>query len=542
MYVRDMLYFTQEKVGRKSKVNNLKNNKKKVFRMKEKSKISGALRALLVSILILVQFAFIFMLSLSMQLFTVYFYVILEIFSLIVILCLVNDDRSPSYKIAWISIVLLLPLSGHIMYALWGNEASDKKFNNNVLGELNKGFNYATNDPDAIESFANKYPEEVRISNYMSASHFPLYDNNAVDYYAMGEDVFEAMIKDFENAQKFILVDFFIVAEGKLWDRIHSVLYSKIQQGVKVLFMYDDFGAMFRTNKFFQEQLEDEGFEVKVFNPVHKYIDKLYMNFRSHQKIVVIDGIIGYTGGMNIADEYANYIQRFGVWKDTAVRIKGNAVDGLINTFLQMWNISDGKGYYEYNDFSVAKNEVYGDTYCHIISDGPANNPDNPIENVYRQMVYYSKEFLYITTPYLIIEDDMYNAIESAVKSGVDVRIITPKIPDKKAVKLLTNYNYGRLLKAGARIYEYTPGFIHAKMIVNESSAIVGTINMDYRSFYLHYECGAWMCSKDVVYDVKNDILNTIKVSEEITYEEWKNRPLKMKIYQSFLNLFQTLV
>ena len=523
-------------------MNTLKNNKKKVFRMKEKSKISGALRALLVSILILVQFAFIFMLSLSMQLFTVYFYVILEIFSLIVILCLVNDDRSPSYKIAWISIVLLLPLSGHIMYALWGNEASDKKFNNNVLGELNKGFNYATNDPDAIESFANKYPEEVRISNYMSASHFPLYDNNAVDYYAMGEDVFEAMIKDFENAQKFILVDFFIVAEGKLWDRIHSVLYSKIQQGVKVLFMYDDFGAMFRTNKFFQEQLEDEGFEVKVFNPVHKYIDKLYMNFRSHQKIVVIDGIIGYTGGMNIADEYANYIQRFGVWKDTAVRIKGNAVDGLINTFLQMWNISDGKGYYEYNDFSVAKNEVYGDTYCHIISDGPANNPDNPIENVYRQMVYYSKEFLYITTPYLIIEDDMYNAIESAVKSGVDVRIITPKIPDKKAVKLLTNYNYGRLLKAGARIYEYTPGFIHAKMIVNESSAIVGTINMDYRSFYLHYECGAWMCSKDVVYNVKNDILNTIKVSEEITYEEWKNRPLKMKIYQSFLNLFQTLV
>lgn len=542
MYVRDMLYFTQEKVGRKSKVNNLKNNKKKVFRMKEKSKISGALRALLVSILILVQFAFIFMLSLSMQLFTVYFYVILEIFSLIVILCLVNDDRSPSYKIAWISIVLLLPLSGHIMYALWGNETSNKKYNRNVLGELNKGFNYATNDPDAIIAFAEEYPENVRISNYMSSSHFPLYDNNAIDYYAMGEDVFDAMIKDFENAQRFILVDFFIVAEGRLWDRIHSVLLSKIQQGVKVLFMYDDFGAMFRTNKFFQEQLEDEGFEVKIFNPVHKYIDKLYMNFRSHQKIVVIDGIIGYTGGMNIADEYANYIQRFGVWKDTAVRIKGNAVDGLINTFLQMWNISDGKGYYEYNDFSVAKNENYGNTYCHVISDGPANNPDNPIENVYRQMVYYSKEFLYITTPYLIIEDDMYNAIESAVKSGVDVRIITPKIPDKKMVKLLTNYNYGRLLKAGARIYEYTPGFIHAKMIVNESSAIVGTINMDYRSFYLHYECGAWMCSKDVVYDVKNDILNTIKVSEEITYEEWKNRPLRTKIYQSFLSLFKTLV
>lgn len=511
-------------------------------RINGKSKISGALRALLVGILVLVQFGFIFMLSLSMQLFSVYFYLILDICSLIVMLCLVNDDRSPSYKIAWISIVLLFPLSGHIMYALWGNETSNKKFNQNVLKEIDKGFRYATNDPQAIEDFTKKYPENIRISNYMSASHFPLYANNDVKYYAMGQDVFDAMIEDFKNAKKYILIDFFIVAEGELWTRIHEVLLERIKDGVKVLFLYDDFGAMFRTDKYFQEKLESEGFEVKVFNPVHKYLDKLYMNFRSHQKIVVIDGIVGYTGGMNIADEYANITSRFGVWKDTAVRIKGDGVDGLIITFLQMWHISEGKSTHNYEEFFVPKKERYGSTYCHIISDGPANNPDNPIENVYRQMIYYSKKFLYITTPYLIIEDDMYIAIENAVKSGVDVRIITPKIPDKKSVKLLTNYNYGRLLKAGARIYEYTPGFIHAKMIVNESSAIVGTVNMDYRSFYLHYECGAWMCSKEIVDSVVLDINETISLSEEITYAQWKKRPLKMKVYQAFLNLFQTLV
>lgn len=512
------------------------------IKTKAKSKISGALRALLVVILVLIQFAFIFLLSLSMHIFSVYFYLILEALSLIIILGLVNDDRSPSYKIAWISIVLLLPLSGHAMYALWGNETSNKKHNKNVLNIMNEGFLYAANDMEAIESFAKQSPDNVRMSNYMSACHFPLYANNDVRYYGMGEDVFDAIIEDFKNAKKYILIDFFIVAEGQLWDSIHEVLKNKISEGVEVLFIYDDFGAMFRTDKYFQDNLESEGFKVKIFNPVHKYLNKLYMNFRSHQKIVVIDGVIGYTGGMNIADEYANITNRFGVWKDTAVRIMGEGVDGLIITFVQMWNIAEGDDKQDYKKFFVKKEEYYGDTYCHIISDGPANNPDNPIENVYRQMVYYSKKFLYITTPYLIIEDDMYNAIENAVKSGVDVRIITPKIPDKKTVKLLTNYNYGRLLKAGVRIYEYTPGFIHAKMIVNETSAIVGTINMDYRSFYLHYECGAWMCSDKIVKDVKTDILDTISESEEISYKEWKRRPLNVKIYQAFLNLFQTLV
>ena len=253
--------------------------------------------------------------------------------------------------------------------------------------------------------------------------------------------------------------------------------------------MYDDFGAMLRTNRHFKRNLESEGFEVRVFNPIHKYTDKLYMNYRSHQKIIVIDGNVGFTGGMNLADEYVNIVERFGVWKDNGVRVEGDAVWGLTVTFLQMWEVCSENEKVDYAQFRPSKKFEENNVFCQVIADGPANNPKNPMENIYKQIIYYAKKKLYITTPYLIIDDDMREALISAASSGVDVRIITPYVPDKKNVKLLTNYNYGRLLKGGVRIFEYLPGFIHAKTIVAEDNGIVGTVNMDYRSFHLHYEC-----------------------------------------------------
>jgi cardiolipin synthase len=268
----------------------------------------------------------------------------------------------------------------------------------------------------------------------------------------------------------------------------------------------------------------------------------LYFNYRTHQKILVIDGNIGYTGGMNIADEYANISTRFGKWKDTAVRIEGEAVFGLTMGFLQMWDIS-GKGpSIEYDKYKPSVEFEENDTFCHILTDGPANNPENPIEDMYRHMITTAKEYIYITTPYLVIEENMINELVIAAVSGIDVRIMTPYIPDKKSIKLITNYNYGRLLKAGVKIYEYKLGFIHAKSIVNETSAIVGSINMDYRSFYLHYERGAWMCDKKIVNTIRQDFLKTVDESIEIKYEDWKNRPIYMKLFQSILNLFQTLL
>lgn len=507
---------------------------------KFKSHLSGFLRGGLVAILVMIQISVLIWLSIWLRSFTVYFYVILEVLSLLVVITLVNDNRSSSYKIAWTCIVLLFPISGHIMFALWGKSTANKKLTQNIKAKIERGRTFFEYDEDILQEIREDYKDIERVSNYMVSEGFPIFKNNDITYYPMGEDTFDAMFDDIRNAKKFILIEFFIVAEGGLWDELHSILLKKIEEGVEVKFLYDDFGAMIRTPKNFKKMLESEGIQVRVFNPIHKYTDKLYMNYRSHQKIVVIDGNIGYTGGMNIADEYANLIERFGVWKDTAVRVYGEAVWGLTVTFLQMWEVASTGDYLDYTVYKPNIEFKKNQTFACVISDGPVNNPSNPIENIYKQIIHSANDYLYITTPYLVIEEDMQLALIMAARSGVDVRIITPFIPDKKHVKILTNYNYGVLLENGIKIYEYTPGFIHAKNIINENCGIVGTINMDYRSFYLHYECGVFMSEEMIIKEIKDDFNKTLKQCKEVTYEEWKSRPLALKIYQKVLNVFST--
>lgn len=507
-----------------------------------KNSLSGFLRACVVGLLVLFQFIIILLLPFILSNFTVYLYSFLEIFSIIVILSLINDKRSSSYKIAWICIVLVLPISGHIMYALWGKTDSKKKIDKNILVKLRHGYTFNIHDMEVMETYKEMYPQKSRMSRYLDSENFPLYRNNKIDYYPMGEDAFEVIFDEMESAKHFILIEFFIVAEGAIWDKLHEILLRKISEGVEVKFLYDDFGAMIRTPRDFRKQLESEGFEVRIFNPIHRYTDKLYMNYRTHQKIIVVDGNVGFTGGFNIADEYANLINRFGVWKDNGIRIEGDAVWGLTITFLQMWEVCSKYEYINYNQYKPNRVFEQNNVFCQVIADGPANNPNNPIENIYKQMIQYAKDYLYITTPYLVIEEDMIDNLINAVKSGIDVRIITPNIPDKKNVKCLTNYNYGQLLKHGVRIYEYTPGFIHAKTILNEDCGIVGTINMDYRSFYLHYECGVLLTDPKTVETIKEDLIETMKQSHEYTYEEWKNRPLRLKLIQPIINLFSTMM
>ncbi len=504
--------------------------------------LGGLLRVVVTALIVLLQVLIIIFLPLLLQRSTVYFYFILELISVIAIVTLVNRNQSPSFRIAWISMVLVLPISGFIMYYLWGRSGSGKKkLDRHILQQISYGNQFLLYDEETYLNYISENPISGRMVKYMQKEHFPLTSGNDVTYYAMGEDVFEEIFRDLEKAEKFILIDFFIVAEGAVWDQMHEILKRKIEEGVEVKFLYDDFGAAIRTRKFFKNILEHEGFEVRVFNPIHKYTGELYMNYRSHQKILVIDGEVGYTGGFNLADEYANLVNRFGVWKDTGIRVCGEAVWGLTVIFLQMWEVcANDKEHIDYFKYKSIVPKV-GNTYCQVISDGPANNPRNTIESIYNQMMMYSDRYLYIMTPYLVIEDYMMQSLIQAVERGVDVRIITPNIPDKKNVKMLTNYNYGNLLKYGVRIYEYTPGFIHAKQILTENGVIVGTINMDYRSFYLHYENGVWMSGKEITDSIMKDFKDTFVQSKEITYEEWLNRPLRWKMIQPVLNLFSTL-
>jgi cardiolipin synthase len=506
-----------------------------------KNYLSGILWVTIVGLLVLVQFGLVIALSIYLRGYTVYIYSFIQVLSIIIIIVLENDQRNASYKISWICIIAALPITGHIMFMLWGNRRG-RKIEKRILRKLRRGAEYLDFTPEVRDQFAQTYPTKSRMVRYLEANSFPLYKNNKVTYYPMGEEAFEAIFHEMEHAKKFILLNFFIVGEGALWERMHTMILKKRSEGVKIMFLYDDFGAILRTPKNFRKNLENEGVEVRVFNPIYRYTDKLYMNYRSHQKIIVIDGNAGFTGGMNLADEYVNLVSRFGVWKDNAVKVEGDAVWGLTVTFLQMWDVCSGGEPLDYNPYRPTKSFEQNDVYCQVISDGPANNPRNPIENIYKQMIYYAKKMLYITTPYLIIEDDMRDALITAAKSGIDVRIITPYIPDKKNVKILTNYNYGRLLEAGVRIFEYAPGFIHAKTIISEDSGIVGTVNMDFRSFHLHYECGVWICDKEVIDTIKSDLVMTMEQSHEVTFEEWKNRPFLIKGYQLILNLFSTLM
>lgn len=504
--------------------------------------LSGMLRVLVTALIVMVQFLVILVLPFLLQSITVYFYFILELCSILAIVTLVNKKQSPSFRIAWISIVMILPIAGFVLYYLWGREGGKKKrLDEYILQQISYGENFLNQDEKVAVEYVTQNPVAGRMVKYMMNEGFPLAAGNDVKYYPMGEDAFEDIFVALEEAKKYIFIDFFIVAEGALWDQIHKILKRKVEEGVEVKFLYDDFGAAIRTQKFFKQILEHEGMDVRVFNPIHKYTGELYMNYRSHQKILVVDGEVGFTGGFNLADEYANLIERFGVWKDTGVRLKGEAVWNLTVVFLQMWEASAFEK--EHVDYLKYKQmpKVLGDTYCQVIADGPANNPKNVIESVYNQMITFSDQYLYITTPYLVLEDYMQQSLIEAVHRGVDVRILTPYIPDKKYAKMLTNYNYGTLLREGIRIYEYTPGFIHAKQILSENAAIVGTINMDYRSFYLHYENGVWMSGEKVQKAIRKDFEYLFDTCEEISYERWKNRPRRWKVIQPILNLFSTL-
>lgn len=540
---------TNERLSLKPEAKPLKGEKKPPARPTDiykgkgriKTFMSGFVEAAIVAGLVILQFVFIYVLSYRFM-HSAYVYAIIEIISFLIIVSLVNGSKSPSYKMAWIAIIALLPLTGHIIYILWGRHGVNKSLDDKVLYFIRRGNNYNKKDDKVLEAVEHRFPAKSRMVKYLQNFDMTVSANNKVTYYDMADKAFEAFFEDVRNAKKYILINFFIVGEGALWDKLHELLLEKVKEGVKIKFLYDDFGSLWRVPKNFKQMLEAEGIEVAVFNPINRYISRLYMNYRSHQKILVIDGEIGYTGGFNLADEYVNLVNRFGTWKDTGIRIEGEGAWGLTVAFLQMWEVSKDKECIDYNAFKTPRKFEKNDTFCQIITDGPANNPRNPIESMYSQIINSAKKYVYITTPYLLIDDDMMKALVVAAEGGIDVRIVTPRIPDKKAVKLLTEYNYGPLLRLGVKIYEYNPGFIHAKCIITESCGIVGTINMDYRSFYLHYECGAFIIDPKVMLTIKEDILTTLGNCKQITYEEWQKRPLKNKLIQPILMLFSPLM
>lgn len=461
---------------------------------------------------------------------------LITVLTVITVFYITNSSGKSSYKILWIIFILAVPLFGVTAYMFLGGGRVFPHVKRKMQNCESKYINQLPHDSEVYETLRYSDGLHSRQADYLTMeSSFPLYKNSSVEFLAPGETFLPRFLEELEKAQKYIFIEFFIIAEGKMWSDVCNILERKACEGVQVKVLFDDFGSIKRQHKNFIKNLRRKGIEVAVFNKIRPSMD-IFMNNRNHRKIVVIDGKVAVTGGLNLADEYINQLERFGYWMDCAVIVKGDAVKSFLAMFCSTWEFTTGSSI----DMAahISEEKVLEKGFLLPYADGPLDNK-NPAEGIYMQILNSAQRYVYITTPYLIIDNSMKECLNLAAKSGIDVKIITPHIPDKWYVHPVTQYNYYDLLEAGVKIYEYTPGFIHSKIFVSDDSvATVGTVNMDYRSFIMHFECGVWMCHNKTVYDIKDHFNTLLLQCEEITLEKMKKAPLFVRLKRAILHLF----
>lgn len=465
---------------------------------------------------------------------------VLIVLSVIIVIWLVRKYDNPTYKISWIVVILLLPLFGGLFYLLWGNTPLNRARIEHKYNPKTPDFTEYLRYP-ATEELAEVDPHHATRVRYIDAlTGMPAWGNTEMHYYRLGEDMFESMRIELQQAHKFIFLEYFIIEEGVMWNTILDILKEKVKQGVDVRVLYDDVGSIATLPLHYDRYLTSLGIRAVRFN---RFIPTLntYLNYRNHRKMLIIDGNVGYMGGINIADEYINEKLRFGQWKDTGIMLRGEGTANMTVLFLQMWEYVTG--------YRVPPLDAYlptvkmpSDGYVQPFADSPLDDL-NIGESTYLQIIHNAREYVYITTPYLVLDNEMITALTIAAQSGVDVRILTPGIPDKKLVYMITRSYYQQLHRAGVKIYEYRPGFLHAKSIVSDDvTAVVGTINMDFRSFFLHFECATCFYNCSLVAEVKQDILEMINVSRKIDNVWLHKVPWIRSIAASVLRLFAPLL
>ena len=517
-----------------------KQNRQKVQKRVRRSVFSFLFNRVTISVLlVLLQFAFVLSALIFVQGRMTYVYNFFRMLSALVIVWLIRKPDNPAYKIAWIIIILVFAPIGAVFYLLWGNTP----FNRSRLIKIQPidTTRIEPTHPSATRELCTRLPNHRRCCQYLyNIAEMPAWKNTTAQYFPLGEYMFESMLCELKKAKKFIFMEFFIIEEGHMWNSILKILTEKASEGVDVRVMYDDVGCIYTLPRGYDKTLRSMGIQVMRFN---RFIPTLhtYLNYRDHRKMCIIDGNIGYTGGINLADEYINEKERFGHWKDTGIQLIGSGVANMTALFLQLWDFSVGERTDNLTEY-LPTIQAPNDGYVQAFADSPLDN-DNVSETVFMNIIANATRSVYITSPYLTLDNEMITALCTAAQSGIDVRIITPGIPDKKYVYLVTRSYYAQLIAAGVRIYEYTPGFIHAKMIVADNDiAVVGTINMDFRSFYLHFECGTVFYRGSVIDKVRQDILQTIEQSREIDEHWLKTYPKWKSITASLLSLFAPLM
>ena len=455
---------------------------------------------------------------------------------------LLNQDMDNSVRITWLVVTALMPVLGVPLFWYTKSDVGHNALKRRLLDLEGRTRAQLPQNEQTVELLQEQAPEAVPLARYLrgKGGGFPVYADTVATYFNGGEAMFDEMLRQLETAEKYIFLEYFIVDEGLMWGRILEVLARKAAQGVDVRVMYDGTCEFSTLPRDYPSRLEALGIQCKVFSPVTPFVSTHY-NYRDHRKILVIDGRVGFTGGVNLADEYINHIEKYGRWKDSALMLEGEGVRSMTALFLQMWCILCQPEFEQFLSDPIpaaanAKGFVvpYGD--CPL--DG-----ERVGEMVYMDMLNRARKYVHIITPYLILDDDMVTALTYAAKRGVDTVIVMPHIPDKKYAFMLAHSYYPELMEAGVKIYEYLPGFIHSKTFVSDDEkAVVGSINMDFRSQYLNFECAVYIYKNPVVGDIRADFDETLKKCVRMSMESYESLPLMHRFWGRTLRLIAPLM
>ena len=499
-------------------------------------------RTTVILVLLLLQVGLLFSFFNSLSQYVPIASVAYAVLSVSIVIYVINRPTNPSIQLSWVAMILLLPVFGSLLYVFLNTQIGHRLINKKLQMEISDTKQFSEQEERVMQTLRQQNAGVANLSRYMNQyGPFPIYDNSSVQYFPIGEKMFETMIEQMQLAEKFIFLEFFIIKEGYMWGRMLKILQEKVQQGVEVRLMYDGTCSLALLPYRYPDQIRELGIQCKVFAPIRPTISTHYNN-RDHRKILVIDGKTAFTGGVNLSDEYINRKEVCGHWKDTGVMIQGDAVKSFTLMFLQMWNITEYKqDYSKYLNIpreSIARAGGFVMPY----GDSPLDG-ENVGEMVYLDLINRAKRFVHIATPYLILDHEMVTALTFAAKRGVEVIILMPHIPDKKYAFALAKTYYPELIRAGVCIYEYTPGFVHAKvMVADDQEATVGTVNFDYRSLYLHFECGAYFYDNPAVHDVEADFQETLRKSQRITQEDCAREKFRVKAAGRLLRLLAPLM
>ncbi|MCK8827410.1 cardiolipin synthase [Natroniella acetigena] len=466
--------------------------------------------------------------------------------SIVAVLGIINNHMNPVYKLAWIIPILLFPIFGGLFYIFFGGKKMGKRAKNKMASIRDRIGKVLPPQEFILEEIESQNKIAANQSRYIqNYAYSPPYRNTTTEYLSTGEMKFERLKEELRRAEDYIFLEYFIIEEGEMWDSILEILVEKAAKGVDVRVIYDDVGCLFTLPYKYDTKLEKMGIKCSVFNPLRPILSPI-LNHRDHRKIAIIDGHTAFTGGINLADEYINKIEKYGHWKDSAIMLKGEAVWSMTVMFLSMWDylrgIDEDLNEFKYDETLLQDNHKDGDGYIQPFADSPLDD-ETVGEIAYLNLINKAKEYVYITTPYLIIDHEMVTALSSAAKGGVDIRIITPHCADKWYVHAVTRSYYKILIESGVKIYEYLPGFIHSKTYISDDEyGVVGTINMDYRSLYLHFECGVWMYGCSSIIEMKRDFFDILKVCREIDIEDFKEPEWYKALGRSVLRVFAPLM